>query len=125
LGAAASNNEIALRLSVETRYHAADGGITAIYTADSMILDSGDQFSGVVSNPNGGEINTIQFGQYSIELTPLRFAVAKQSAYSDNTLYTWIVPLLLNPTTAFVSLRYNLTLVTSPPSSYEYIFNHY
>ena len=125
MSAASSSNEIALRLSVETRYHAADGGITTVYTADARPLDSGDQYSGVVSNPNGGEINAIQFGQYSIELTPLRFVLGKQSAYTDNTGYTWIVPLLLNPSTAFVSLRYNLTLVTSPAGSYEYIFNHY
>jgi hypothetical protein len=90
-----------------------------------MTLQSGSQFSGVVSNPNGGEINTIQFSQYSIELAPLRFALAKQSAYSDNALYTWIVPLLQNPSTAYISLRYNLTLVNSPSGSQEYIFNHY
>lgn len=47
------------------------------------------------------------------------------SAYTDNTPYTWIVPLLLNPSTAFVSLRYNLTLYRSPSGGYEYIFNHY
>ena len=30
-----------------------------------------------------------------------------------------------NPGTAYVTLRYNLTLVTSPNSNYEYIFNMY
>jgi hypothetical protein len=72
----------------------------------------------VVSNPNGAEINTIQFAQYSIELAPLRFVLAKQSAYTDNTAYFWIVPLLKNPSAAFVTLRYNLTLVNSPASAY-------
>lgn len=114
----ASNNEIALRLSVEARYHAADGGITAIYTADSMNIISGSQYSGVVSNPNAGEIYNIQFAQYSIENAPLRFILAKQSAYTDNVAYYWIVPLLQNPGTAFVTLRYNLTLVNSPAGSY-------
>jgi hypothetical protein len=125
LSAYSGNNEIALRLSVETRYHAADGGITAVYTADNMNIISGSQYSGVVSNPNTGEINTIQFGQYSVENAPLRFVLAKQSAYADNTQYYWIVPLLQNPGTAYISLRYNLTLVNSPASGYEYIFNHY
>lgn len=90
-----------------------------------MTLNSGSQYSGVVSNPNAGEIYSIQFAQYSIENAPLRFTLAKQSAYVDNTAYYWIVPLLQNPGTAYISLRYNLTLVNSPASSYEYIFNHY
>lgn len=51
--------------------------------------------------------------------------LAQQSAYADNTLYYWIVPLLQNPGTAYITLRYNLTLVCSPPSGYEYIHNHY
>lgn len=99
--------------------------MTAIYAADGKTLVSGNQYSGVVSNPNTNEVNTIQFGQASIENAPLRFVLAKQSSYTDNTLYTWIVPLIKNPSTAFVSLRYNLTLVVSPANSYEYIFNHY
>jgi hypothetical protein len=47
-----TTSEISLRLSVETRYHLADGGVTSIFTSDSRTLVSGNQYSGVVSNPN-------------------------------------------------------------------------
>lgn len=91
-----------------------------------MTLLSGSQYSGYVSNSNSlSEIYNIQYSQYGIELAPLRFTLAKQQAYTDNIPYTWIIPLLQNPNTAYISLRYNLTLVNSPASSYEYIFNHY
>jgi hypothetical protein len=53
------------------------------------------------------------------------FSLSRQSSYSDNTEYTWIIPLIKNPNTAFISLRYNLTLVCSPSSSYEYTHNFY
>jgi len=118
LSAASSNNEIALRLSVETRYHSADGGVSAIYTADAKSLVSGGSFSGWVSNANNNEVNVIQFGQYSIANTPLRFSLSKQNAYADNTAYTYIIPLMQNPSTANVTLRYNLTLVHCPSSGY-------
>lgn len=52
LSAGSSNNEIALRVSVEARYHDYDGGVTAIYTADGKTLLSGGQYSGVVANAN-------------------------------------------------------------------------
>jgi len=90
-----------------------------------MVLLSGNQFSGVVSNPNGAEVTTIQFSQYSVDRAPLRFVLTKQSAYVDNTAYYWIVPLSQLPSTSYISLRYNLTLVNSPASGYEYIFNLY
>lgn len=90
-----------------------------------MSIISGSQYSGVVSNPNTGENYNIQFAQYSVENAPLRFTLAKQTAYTDNVAYYWIVPLLQNPSTAYITLRYNLTLVNSPASGYEYIFNHY
>ena len=126
LAAGSSSNEIALRLSVEARYHEADGGVTAIYTADGKTLFSGGEYSGVVSNPNSNnEVNSIQFGQYSIDNAPLRFTLAKQSAYSDNTMYTWMVPLIKNPSAAYVTLRYNLTLVRSANAKYEYVHNFY
>lgn len=99
--------------------------MTAIYTADAKTLASGGLYSGVVSNPNNNEVNVIQFGQYSINNAPLRFSLSKQSAYVDNTQYTYIIPLMQNPSTAYVTLRYNLTLVNSPSSGYEYIFNMY
>ena len=70
-------------------------------------------------------MNVIQFGQYSIANTPLRFSLSKQNAYVDNTAYTYIIPLMQNPSTAYVTLRYNLTLVHCPSSGYEYIFNMY
>lgn len=51
---------------MEARYHDSDGGVTAIYTSDGKTLVSGNQYSGVVLNPNNNEVNTIQFGQPSI-----------------------------------------------------------
>ena len=79
-----------------------------------------------MSNSAGNsEIHTIQFGQYAINNAPLRFTLSKQPAYVDSTQYTLIIPLMKNPGTAYVTLRYNLTLVTSPNSNYEYIFNMY
>lgn len=47
-----ASNMRTLRLSVEARYHAVDGGISSIYTADNKIINSGSQFSGVITNPN-------------------------------------------------------------------------
>lgn len=44
-------------------------------------------------------------------MSPLRFALARQSAYTDNVEYIWRLPLLKNPSTAYISLRYNLTLI--------------
>jgi hypothetical protein len=41
-----------LRLSVYSRYLSYDGGISAIYSADGVTIQSGAQFSEVVSNPN-------------------------------------------------------------------------
>lgn len=59
-------------------------------------------------------------------MSPLRFSLARQNAYTDNASYIWRLPLLKNPSTAYVSLRYNLTLLEYPSStSYGYIFNHY
>lgn len=89
------------------------------------MLLSGNQFSGVVSNPNGAEVTTIQFSQYSIDNAPLRFVLTGQSAYVDSTAYYWIVPLSQLPPSSYISLRYNLSLVNSPASGYEYIFNFY
>jgi len=70
-------------------------------------------------------VNVIQFGQYAINNAPLRFSLSMQSAYVDNTAYTYIIPLMQNPGTAYVTLRYNLSLVNSPSGSYEYVFNMY
>jgi hypothetical protein len=70
-------------------------------------------------------VNVVQFSQYSIANSPLRYSLSKQSAYVDNTQYTYIIPLKQNPNTAYITLRYNLTLVNSPASGYEYIFNMY
>lgn len=78
-----------------------------------------------MSNPNNNEVTTIRYAQYSIENAPLIFSLSRQSSYSDNTAYTWIIPLLKNPNTAYISLRYNLTLVCNPTSSYEYTHNFY
>lgn len=126
LSAASSNNEISLRLAVDIRYHSDDNaGVKAIYTADNKPFYSGSQYSGVVLNPNNNEVFSVHYGQPSIDNSPLRFTLARQSAYSDNTEYTWIIPLIKNPSTAYISLRYNLTLVHSPSSEYEHIFNHY
>lgn len=44
-------------------------------------------------------------------MAPIRFALAKQSAYSAGTAYTWRIPLIKNPSVAFTALRYNLTLI--------------
>ena len=110
---------------MEARYHDADGGITSIYTADGNTLLNGQRFSGWVSNQNGNEVTSINFAQYSIDNAPLRFSLARQSTYSDNTLYTFMLPLLKNPSTAYVALRYNISLVRSPSSSYEYVHNFY
>lgn len=59
-------------------------------------------------------------------MSPLRFSLARQSAYVDNVEYIWRLPLLKNPSTAYISLRYNLTLLEYPTSTnYGIIFNHY
>jgi len=59
-------------------------------------------------------------------MAPLRFNLACQSAYTDNVEYIWRLPLLKNPSTAYVSLRYNLTLLEYPSSTtYGIVFNHY
>lgn len=44
-------------------------------------------------------------------MSPLRFSLARQNAYTDNVEYIWRLPLLKNPSTAYISLRYNLTLM--------------
>lgn len=90
-----------------------------------MNIISGVRFSGAVSNTNNGEAYNIQFAQYSIENAPLRYTLARQSAYVDSTQYYWIVPLIKNPSTAFITLRYNLSLIVCPAGNYEYIFNFY
>lgn len=110
---------------MEARYHLADGGVTSIYTSDGKTLLNGNEYSGWVSGANSNEVTTIKFAQYSIENAPLVFSLSRQSSYSDNTAYTWIIPLLKNPNTAYISLRYNLTLVCSPASGYEYVHNFY
>ena len=112
-------------MSVEGRYHLEDGGVTSIYTADGKTFINGNEYSGWVSNPNNNEMTSIKFGQYSIDNAPLVFSLTKQSDYSDNTAYTWIIPLIKNPSTAYISLRYNLTLVCNPTSGYEYTHNLY
>jgi len=51
--------------------------------------------------------------------------LAKQSAYTDGVEYVWRLPLLKNPATAYISLRYNLTLMEYPSTTnYGIIFNH-
>jgi hypothetical protein len=58
-------------------------------------------------------------------MSPLRFSLARQSAYTDNVEYVWRIPLLKNPSIAYISLRYNLTLMEYPSSTnYGIIFNH-
>jgi hypothetical protein len=57
-------------------------------------------------------VTTVKFHQYgSSYINHLQISLAKQSAYTSGTQYTWRIPLLKNPSTAFVSLSYNLTLV--------------
>lgn len=50
-------------------------------------------------------------------MAPIRFALAKQSAYTAGTSYTWRIPLIKNPSTAYIALRYNLTLMQYPSSA--------
>ena len=114
-----------MRLTVEARYHDYDGGVSAIYTADNKNLLNGQRFSGWVANQNGNEVTNIHFAQYSIDNAPLRFTLARQSAYTDGTVYTYMIPLIKNPGTAYVTLRYNVSLVCSPTSGYEYVHNFY
>jgi hypothetical protein len=116
-----------LRLSVHAQYlDNSDGGIKSIFLDDLIPIESGHRFSEVVNDPSGSEVTTLQFAQYSNNMAPLRFALAKQKAYTDNVEYIWRIPLLKNPSTAFVALRYNLTLMEYPSSTnYGIIFNHY
>lgn len=127
LAAYSTNREIVLRLSVHALYHdTEDGGIKSIFLSDNVAINSGHRFSEVVSNPNTNEVTTLQFSQYSNNMAPLRFSLARQSAYVDNTEYVWRLPLLKNPSTAYVSLRYNLTLLEYPAgTNYGIVFNHY
>ena len=113
-----STREVTLTLSIENLYYANDGGLSDIFSADGVTIESGHRFSEVVSNPNGGEVTTIQFGQYSQKMTPLRLTLARQSSYSAGTEYTWRIPLLKNPSVAYTALRYNLTLAEYPASTY-------
>ena len=118
VSAFSSSREVALTLSVSGLYHEYDGGISSIFSSDGVSIESGHRFSEVVSNPNGGEVTTVQFAQYSQKMTPLRFTLARQSAYSAGTPYIWRIPLLKNPSTAYVALRYNLTLMEYSSSVY-------
>ena len=125
LSAFASNREIIMKLAVEGRYHESDCGAAAIYTADGRTLETGGQYSGVVGNSNGNEAFNIHFAQYSIDNTPIEYTLTRQSAYTDNIEYTWIVLLIKDPSTAWTSLRFNVSMMIAPASSYEYIWNHY
>ncbi len=51
-------------------------------------------------------------------MTPLRFTLARQSAYTAGTEYVWRIPLLKNPSTAYVALRYKMTLMEYASSTY-------
>ena len=51
-------------------------------------------------------------------MAPLRFTLARQSSYNAGVEYVWRIPLLKNPSTAYIALRYNLTLMVYPSSSY-------
>ena len=120
-----ASNMRTLRVSVQARYHLTDGGITDIYTADNRVLNSGSQFSGIITNPNNNQITSIQFGQPTIKNAPLMFSFTNFNNLLDNTQYTFTLPLLKNPSIAFISLRYNVSILISPTSSYEYVHNHY
>lgn len=85
LAVGASNREIVLRLSVHAQYlDNSDGGIKSIFLDDKVSIESGNRFSEVVNDPSGSEVTTIQFAQYTNNMSPLRFALAKQKAYVDN-----------------------------------------
>ena len=85
VSAFSSSREVALTLSVENLYYSYDGGLTSVFSADGVNIESGHRFSEVVSNPNGGEVTTIQFGQYAQKMAPLRFTLARQSTYTAGT----------------------------------------
>ena len=70
-------------------------------------------------------MTSLQFAQYSIDNAPLRFNLARQSSYTDGTTYNYMIPLIKNPGTAYVALRYNISLVCNPTSGYEYVHNFY
>jgi hypothetical protein len=59
-------------------------------------------------------------------MAPLRFALAKQQAYTAGTSYVWRIPLIKNPSTAYIALRYNLTLMYYPNgANYGIIINQH
>ncbi len=89
-----------------------------MYAADGKTILTGTQYSSVVGNPNGNEVTTVQFSQYSQKMAPLKYSLAKMSAFTAGTSYTWRVPLIKNPSTAFIALRYNLTLTRYSSSNY-------
>lgn len=120
-------------LDVSGLYHDYDGGISAIYAADGdSVFNSGDRFSEVVSNPTvpsnpvNSEVTTVLFSQYSQKMAPLRFSLAKMQAYTAGTSYTWRIPLIKNPATAYIALRYTLTLMHYPYTGrYGIIYNQH
>jgi hypothetical protein len=107
-----TTHETVLMLQISGLYHDFDGGATSLYAADGVTINSGVQYTSVVGNPNNNEVTTLQFSQYSQKMTPLKYSLAKMSAYTAGTSYTWRIPLIKNPSTAFISLRMNLTLMT-------------
>ena len=117
ISAFSSSREVTLCLSAEGYYFDSDGGLTSIFAADGVDIESGHRFSEVVSNPNGGEVTTIQFSQYSNKMSHLKLTLARMSAYTAGTEYVWRIPLLKNPSTPYTGLRYNLTLMEYPSST--------
>ena len=49
-----STREVTLTLSIENLYYAYDGGLSDIFAADGVSIESGHRFSEVVNSPNGG-----------------------------------------------------------------------
>lgn len=47
-------------------------------------------------------------------MAPIRISLAGMAAYTQGTSYVWRVPLIKNPSSPYISLRYNLTLVNYP-----------
>lgn len=111
-------------------YHEADGGLSAIYTADGIDIESGFRYSEVVSNPSTNpanpEVTTVNFGQYSNDYTPIKISLRRTISYVAHNAYTWRVPLLKNPSVPYNTLRYNISLVHYPSgSNYPVIKNFY
>jgi len=84
-------------------------------------------FSEVVgASPTGNERTNVKFAQYDNNLSPLIFSLSGIGALTDNTLYTWRIPLLKNPMTAYTALRYNLSLYSvSNSKPYLFLLNHH